>query len=227
MSSTRRVVQLLLGLLAYSLSMALLLHAGQGGMPWDVLHQGIVRRTGLPFGVVVGGMSVLALLAWIPLRQRPGIGTVANVVVITVTIDPVLALVERVVPDPGVAAGIALAVGGIVLNGLATSAYLGVRLGPGPRDGLMTGLVGRTGWSVRVVRTFIEVVVVSAGWVLGGTLGWATLAYALGVGPIVQTTARWFAPRGLVAPPSERAAARVPAAAGSRPDEGGMPGSGR
>ncbi len=227
MSSPRRAVQLLLGLLAYSLSMALLLHAGQGGMPWDVLHQGIVRRTDLPFGVVVGAMSVLALLAWIPLRQRPGVGTVANVVVITVTIDPALALVKRLVPDPGLAAGVALAVGGILLNGLATSAYLGVRLGPGPRDGLMTGLVGRTGWSVRVVRTLIEVVVVAAGWALGGTLGWATLAYALGVGPVVQATARWFAPRGFVVASTDRSAARVPAAAGSRPDEGGVPGPGR
>src|SRR6478609_9745254 len=155
MSPTRRIVQLLLGLLGYALSMAMLIHAGQGGMPWDVLHQGVVRRTGLPFGVVVGSLSVLALLAWIPLKQRPGIGTVAIVL------------------------------GGIVLNGLATSAYLGVRLGPGPRDGLMTGLVARTGWSVRVVRTLIEVVVVSLGWALGGTLGWATIAYALGVGPSV------------------------------------------
>jgi uncharacterized membrane protein YczE len=197
MSPTRRTTQLLLGLLGYALSMAMLLHAGQGGMPWDVLHQGIVRRTGLPFGVVVASLSALALLAWIPLRQRPGWGTLANVVVIGVTIDPALALVERAVPAPDVAASVALAVGGIVLNGLATSAYLGVRLGPGPRDGLMTGLVARTGRSVRLVRTSIEVVVVVLGWALGGTLGWATLAYALAVGPVVQATARWFAPRVL------------------------------
>lgn len=241
MSPTRRTAQLLLGLLGYALSMAMLIHAGQGGMPWDVLHQGVVRRTGLPFGVVVGSLSVLALLAWIPLRQRPGIGTVANVVVITLTIDPAIALVTRLVPDPGVAASVALAVGGIVLNGLATAAYLGVRLGPGPRDGLMTGLVARTGWSVRLVRTLLEVVVVTLGWALGGTLGWATVAYALAVGPIVQLTARWFAPRGLVAAAAPEAAADVeaasdvetmsrepvPATAGPRPDEGGMPASGR
>ncbi|WP_237843031.1 YczE/YyaS/YitT family protein [Cellulosimicrobium cellulans] len=239
MSPTRRAVQLLLGLLAYAFSMALLIHAGQGGMPWDVLHQGVVRRTGLPFGVVVGSLSVLALLAWIPLRQRPGIGTIANVVVITLTIDPAIALVTRLVPDPGVAASVALAVGGIVLNGLATSAYLGVRLGPGPRDGLMTGLVARTGWSVRLVRTLIEVVVVSVGWVLGGTLGWATIAYALGVGPIVQLTARRFAPRGLADHRPARARVRrrthvrteprepVAATTGPRPGEGGMPEPGR
>jgi uncharacterized membrane protein YczE len=210
MSPTRRTAQLILGLLAYALSMALLLHAGQGGMPWDVLHQGIVRRTGLPFGVVVVSLSALALLAWIPLRQRPGWGTLANVVVIGVTIDPALALVERAVPSPGVGASVALAVGGVVLNGLATSAYLGVRLGPGPRDGLMTGLVARTGRSVRVVRTSIEVVVVALGWALGGTLGWATLAYALGVGVVVQATARWFAPRGLVTAPRGRRRAGHP-----------------
>lgn len=197
MSPFRRAPQLVLGLLAYSLSMAMLLHAGQGGMPWDVLHQGIVLRTGLPFGAVVGGLSLLALLAWIPLRQRPGIGTVANVVVITATIDPAIALVTRLLPDPGVATSIGLAVGGIVLNGLATAAYLGVRLGPGPRDGLMTGLVARTGRSVRLVRTTIEVVLVVVGWALGGTLGWATLAYAVAVGPIVQVSARWFAPRAV------------------------------
>lgn len=202
MSPTRRTLQLFLGLLGYASSMAMLLHAGQGGMPWDVLHQGIVRRTGLPFGVVVVTLSALALLAWIPLRQRPGWGTLANVVVIGLAIDPALALVELLAPAPGVAASVALAVGGVLLNGLATSAYLGVRLGPGPRDGLMTGLVARTGRSVRVVRTAIEVVVVAVGWALGGTLGWATLLYALGVGPVVQATARWFAPRRPLAAPS-------------------------
>ncbi|WP_075828066.1 YitT family protein [Cellulosimicrobium sp. CUA-896] len=227
MSPTRRIVQLLLGLLGYALSMALLLHAGQGGMPWDVLHQGIVRRTGLPFGVVVVALSALALLAWVPLRQRPGWGTLANVVVIGVTIDPALALVERLAPTPGVGASVALALGGVVLNGLATSAYLGVRLGPGPRDGLMTGLVARTGRSVRLVRTSIEVVVVALGWALGGTLGWATLAYALGVGPVVQATARWFAPRGLVTDPHASGTASPGAATPGRlVVEGAAPGAG-
>ncbi|MCB7135497.1 membrane protein YczE [Cellulosimicrobium marinum] len=195
MSPTRRTAQLFLGLLAYALSMALLLHAGQGGMPWDVLHQGVVRRTGLPYGVVVASLSAVALAAWVPLRQRPGWGTLANVVVIGVTIDPALALVEHLVPTPAPAVAVAMALAGVLLNGLATSAYLGVRLGPGPRDGLMTGLVARTGRPVRLVRTVIEVVVVSLGWALGGTLGWATVVYALGVGPVVQATARWFAPR--------------------------------
>ena len=190
MSPTRRTVQLLLGLLGYALSMALLIHAGQGGMPWDVLHQGVVRRTGLPFGVVVGSLSVLALLAWIPLRQRPGIGTGATVVVSTLTFAPAIARGTRRGPAPGVAASVALAVGGIVLNGLATAAYLGVRLGPGPRDGLMTGLVARTGWSVRLVRTLLEVVVVTLGWALGRPLGWASDADARAVAPSAATINR-------------------------------------
>ncbi|AEG44589.1 YitT family protein [Isoptericola variabilis] len=197
MSPTRRVLQLLLGLLAFAWSMAMLLHAGMGGMPWDVLHQGVVRSTGLPFGVVVAATSVLVLLAWIPLRQRPGVGTVANVVVIAAAIGPSLAALGALLPEPGVVTRVALVVGGIVLNGVATAAYVGVRLGPGPRDGLLTGLVARTGWSVRLVKTLIELVVVLAGWALGGTLGWATIAYAFGVGPVVQASVRWLAPTGL------------------------------
>lgn len=197
MSQTRRAVQLLLGLLAFAWSMAMLLHAGMGGMPWDVLHQGVVRTTGLPFGVVVAATSVLVLLAWIPLRQRPGVGTVANVVVIAAAIGPSISALGVLLPSPGLGARVALALGGIVLNGVATAAYVGVRLGPGPRDGLLTGLVARTGWSVRLVKTLIELAVVLVGWALGGTLGWATIAYAFGVGPVVQASVRWFAPTGL------------------------------
>jgi len=187
----RRGAQLVLGLLGYTWSMAMLLHAGQGGTPWDVLHQGVVRATGLGFGTVVAVTSVLVLLAWVPLRQRPGIGTVANVVVISLAVGPCLAAMAWLVPDPGPVAGVALALGGIVLNGVATAAYIGVRLAPGPRDGLMTGLVQRTGWSVRLVKTGIEVSVVLVGVLLGGTFGWATVAYAFGVGPVVQATVRW------------------------------------
>ncbi|WP_402464730.1 membrane protein YczE [Isoptericola aurantiacus] len=210
LSPWRRAVQLVLGLLAYTGSMAMLLHAGQGAMPWDVLSQGIVRTTGWSFGTTVALTSVVVLAAWVPLRQRPGIGTVANVVIIAVAIGPALALTERVAPSPGPVTGAALAVGGIVLNGVATAAYVGVRLGPGPRDGLLTGLVARTAWSVRAVKTGIEVAVVAAGWLLGGTLGWATVAYALGVGVVVQAAARrrWLVPDGLGA----RVPVRVPPA---------------
>ena len=123
------------------------------------------------------------LLAWIPLRQRPGLGTVSNVVVIGVAVDATLA----VVPAPGdLALRVGLLVGGVLLNAVATAAYIGVHLGPGPRDGLMTGLVRRTGGSVRLVRTSIEVAVVITGWLLGGTLGLGTVVYALAIGPLVQ-----------------------------------------
>lgn len=198
----RRGAQLLVGLVLYALSIALLVHAGQGSMPWDVLTQGVVRRTGLSFGTVTLAVSVVVLLCWWPLRQRPGIGTVANVLVIGVLVDPALAVLAPVPTPLPVAVG--LAVLGIVLNALATGLYVGARLGPGPRDGLMTGLVARTGRSVRLVRTTIEVVVVSAGWLLGGTVGWATLAYALGVGPLAQVFLRALTVPGTRA---ERAAA--------------------
>ncbi|WP_418276633.1 YczE/YyaS/YitT family protein [Isoptericola jiangsuensis] len=206
MGGRRRGVQLVLGLLAFTLSMAMMLHAGRGGTPWDVLHQGVVRTTGWSFGVTVAVSSVLVLCAWAPLRQRPGIGTLANVVVIALTIEPCLALVAAVVPDPGPVAAVVLACGGIVLNGVATAAYVGVHLGPGPRDGLLTGIVARSGWSVRLVKTGIEVTVVVLGWALGGTLGWATVAYALGVGVVVQTTTRWrwLVPAGLTVSPPTR-----------------------
>ncbi|WP_343035453.1 hypothetical protein [Cellulomonas septica] len=188
----RRLVQLFAGVVLYAVSIALVVHAGQGSMPWDVLTQGIAHRTGLSFGTITLLTSVAVLLCWWPLRQRPGIGTVANVLVIGLLVDPVLALLDRL-PDPlPLAAAIALAVTGIVLNGVATGLYVGARLGPGPRDGLMTGLVARTGKSVRLVRTTIEVAVVSVGWLLGGTVGWATLAYALGVGPLAQVFLRLF-----------------------------------
>jgi len=180
----RRGVQLLVGLVLYAASIAMLVDAGLGSMPWDVLTQGIVLRTDLSFGVVTLLTGLVVLACWIPLRQRPGVGTVANVVVISALVDPFLALVDGL-PD-AIGVRIALAASGIVLNGLATGLYVGARLGPGPRDGLMTGLVRRTGRSVRLVRTTIEVTVVSVGWLLGGTVGFATLAYALAIGPLVH-----------------------------------------
>lgn len=180
----RRAVQLLTGLVLYAASIAMLVDAGLGSMPWDVLTQGIVLRTGLSFGFVTLLVGLVVLACWIPLRQRPGVGTVANVVVISVLVDPFLALLDALPDALGVR--IALAASGIVLNGLATGLYVGARLGPGPRDGLMTGLVRRTGRSVRLVRTSIEVTVVSVGWALGGTVGFATLAYALAIGPLVH-----------------------------------------
>ena len=179
----RRLVQLYGGLVLYGLSMALLVRSGLGVMPWDVLHQGLARQLGWSLGVVTIVVGALVLLAWIPLRERPGLGTVSNVVVIGLALDAALA----VLPEPtSLPLRIALVPTGILLNAVATAAYIGVRLGPGPRDGLMTGLVRRTGRSVRLVRTSIEVAVVALGWLLGGTLGVATVLYALAIGPLVH-----------------------------------------
>lgn len=203
-SGARRGVQLVVGLVLYAASIALLAHAGLGTMPWDVLGQGLARRLDWSLGTATVVLSVVVLACWVPLRQRPGVGTVANVVVIGALIDPFLALL-RLLPDPLPTAGaIALAVTGIGLNGVATSCYIGARLGPGPRDGLMTGLVGRTGRPVRLVRGGIEVVVVLTGFLLGGTLGPATLAYALVIGPIVHhLLPRFTVPVPPVAPAAE------------------------
>lgn len=181
-----RVVQLAVGLVAYAISMALMVRAGLGAMPWDVLHQGLAAHTGASFGVVTAATGAAVLACWLPLRQRPGLGTLANVVVISAAVNPALALLDRFEDPLPIAARAAMLAAGIVLNALATALYVGAGMGPGPRDGLMTGLVARTGWPLRAVRTGIEVCVVAAGWLLGGTAGVGTLAYALAVGPLVH-----------------------------------------
>jgi uncharacterized membrane protein YczE len=180
---TRRLVQLYVSLVLYGVSMAMMIRSGLGNMPWDVLHQGLAERLGIPFGVVIVIVSALVLLAWWPLHERPGLGTISNIAVIGLVIDPALAII----PETGsLAARVALAVTGVVLNGAATAAYIGVHFGPGPRDGLMTGLVRVTGASVRLVRTAIEISVVVTGFLLGGTLGAITVLYALAIGPLTQ-----------------------------------------
>jgi uncharacterized membrane protein YczE len=191
----RRLVQLYAGLALYGVSIAALVLADLGVMPWDVLHQGLARQLGWSLGTVIIVVGVLVLLAWIPLRERPGIGTVSNVVVVGLVADALLGLTD---PPSSLAVRIALAAGGIVCNAVATAAYVGVRLGPGPRDGLMTGLVRRTGRKVGPVRTTIEVVVVLSGWLLGGTLGVVTVVYALVIGPLVQVL---LPPFGVLPPP--------------------------
>jgi uncharacterized membrane protein YczE len=189
----RRLAQLYAGLVLYGFSMALLVRSELGVMPWDVLHQGIARTVGGTLGVITIVVGALVLLLWIPLRERPGLGTVSNVFVIGVSVDASLWALPHV--DDMLLQG-ALVVAGIVLNAVATAAYIGVRMGPGPRDGLMTGLVRRTGRPVRLVRTGIEVAVVLSGFLLGGTLGVATVLYALLIGPLVQP----LLPRLTVAP---------------------------
>jgi len=206
----RRLPQLLGGLALYGTSMAMQIRATLGLNPWDVLHEGLTRQTPLGFGLVTAITGVVVLLLWIPLRQRPGIGTVANVLVIAVSVDVALALLP--VPD-GLVARIALMVGGIVLNGVASAAYVGARLGPGPRDGLMTGLAARTGRSLRLVRTGIEITVLAAGWLLGGTVGVGTVLYALAIGPLTQAFLPFLVMRepGVSAPRRRRPAPRPPA----------------
>ncbi|MGA5107763.1 YczE/YyaS/YitT family protein [Streptomyces cellulosae] len=186
----RRLFQLYAGLALYGASSALLVRSGLGLEPWNVLHQGLSERTGLSMGVVLTALGALILLLWIPLRQRPGLGTVSNVLVIGVAMDATLA----VVPDAhNMAVRVALTVSGIVLNGAATGLYIAARFGPGPRDGLMTGLNRRTGVSVRLVRTAIEITVVVTGFLLGGTVGVGTLLYAVAIGPFAQLFLRVFA----------------------------------
>lgn len=179
----RRLTQLMVGLVLYGLSMAMMIRGALGLNPWDVFHSGVASRLPLTFGQVVIVTGLAVLLLWIPLRQMPGLGTVANAVVIGLATDAALAVMAA--PD-GLAPRIGLLVGGVVLNGLATALYIGSQFGPGPRDGLMTGLVRRTGWSVRLVRTTLEVSVVLAGWLLGGVAGLGTVVYALAIGPLVQ-----------------------------------------
>ena len=187
-----RLLRLYAGLVLFGVSVALMLVSGLGLDPWDVLHQGVALRTGVRIGWVVIATSVLVLLLWIPLRQRPGIGTVSNVVVVGLVVDAALA----VLPVPGaLVTRIVLLVAGIVLNGVATGLYVGAGLGPGPRDGLMTGLAAR-GHSIRVMRTTIEVGVLAIGWLLGGTVGVGTVLYAVSIGPL----AHYFIPRLSVGP---------------------------
>lgn len=179
----RRLVQLQLGLVLYGASLACMVLAELGLDPWDVLHQGLSERIGLSFGTVVILVGALVLTLWIPLRQRPGIGTVSNVLVIGLAADATLAVLAT--PDPSIARWGLLALG-VLANAVATAAYIGAGLGPGPRDGLMTGWVARTGANVRQTRTAIELTVLAAGWLLGGTVGIGTVLYAVSIGPLVH-----------------------------------------
>ncbi|MFI5758796.1 YitT family protein [Streptomyces sp. NPDC051569] len=186
----RRLAQLYAGLALYGVSAALLVRAGLGLEPWGVLHQGLAGLTGLSMGVVSIAVGAAVLLLWIPLRQRPGLGTVSNVVAVGIALDAALATI----PDGrGTAVRAAMLGTGIVLNGAATGLYIAARFGPGPRDGLMTAVHRLTGRSVRLVRTAIELTVVATGFTLGGTVGIGTVAYALAIGPLAQLFLRVFA----------------------------------
>ena len=179
----RRLGQLYLGLVLYGVSAAMQVQAGLGLDPWDVLHQGIARKLDHEIGTVSIAVGALVLLLWIPLRQRPGLGTVSNVLVVGLAMNATLAVLP--VQSGGVAR-VALLAGAVLLCGVATGMYIGASFGPGPRDGLMTGLARVTGGSIRLVRTGIELTVLAAGWVLGGTVGIGTVAFALAIGPLAQ-----------------------------------------
>ena len=187
-----RFPQLIGGLLLYGASLALMVRGDLGLSPWSVLDQGISERLGVSMGMASAVVGVAVLLSWLPLRQRPGVGTVANVLLIAVAVDATLALLP---PVETLGIRVPLLIAGVVLNALATATYVGARLGPGPRDGLMTGLHARTGGSVRLVRTSIEVCVLVVGWSLGGTAGLGTVLYAVAIGPLTQACLRFTAVR--------------------------------
>ena len=184
-----RLVQLYAGLLVYGVSSSLLVLAGLGLDPWDVFHQGLSRTFGLSIGTWTIIVGVVVLLFWIPLRQRPGIGTLSNVVLIGLTMNLILGHVH---PPHALGVRIACLVCGVLLNGVATGAYIGAGFGPGPRDGLMTGFAAR-GHSIRIVRTSIELGVLGTGWLLGGTVGVGTVVYALAIGPLAHVFVPLFA----------------------------------
>lgn len=201
----RRLAQLYVGLVLFGVSMALLVRSELGNMPWDVFHQGLVRQLGGTIGTWSIVVGALVLLLWVPLRERPGLGTVSNVVLVGVSVDATLAVMP---PFEQLPLQLAAMASGIVLNAVATALYVGARFGPGPRDGLMTGLVRRTGWSVRRVKTIIELAVVVIGFAMGGRLGPGTVAYVLTIGLLCQVFMHRLAvPAGRVPPGAEGAPA--------------------
>jgi uncharacterized membrane protein YczE len=185
----RRLPQLYVGLFLYGVSLALMVRGALGLAPWDVLHSGFVRHVPMTLGQAVVLFSFVVLVLWIPLREMPGLGTISNAVVVGLSADATLAVLDR--PD-AIASRLGLMVGGVLLCGLASALYIGAQLGRGPRDGLMTGLARRTGWSLRLVRTGLEVSVVVIGLLLGGVLGVGTVVYALAIGPLTQLMLPWF-----------------------------------
>jgi uncharacterized membrane protein YczE len=188
-SLARRLPQLFVGLFLYGVSLALMVRGALGLAPWDVLHSGFIRHVPMTLGQAVVLFSFVVLVLWIPLREMPGLGTISNALVVGISADATLAVLSQ--PD-SFTARIALMVGGVALCGLASALYLGAQLGRGPRDGLMTGLSRRTGLSLRLVRTGLEVAVVVIGLLLGGKLGVGTVAYALAIGPLTQLMLPWL-----------------------------------
>lgn len=203
----RRLVQLVVGLAIYGASMAMIVRAALGVIPWDVLHTGLIRHVPVSFGQMSIMVALVVLLLWIPMRQMPGLGTIANAILVGIAADITLAIVPAV---DALAARGALLAGGIVLNGMATAMYIGSQLGAGPRDGFMTGLSRITGRSIRFVRTAIEVAVVALGWALGGAVGLGTVLYAVAIGPLAQLMLPWFTVKLRLPVPTSEAAGAPP-----------------
>ena len=197
LTTTRRIIQLALGLFLYGIAISLIVRAAIGVAPWDVLSQGVVKQTGLSFGFVTVALSVVVLLLWIPIKQKPGIGTVLNALFVGPSAEVGLAILP--VPDSLVMQVVFFA-GGLALLAVATGLYIGARFGPGPRDGLMTGIHRKFGWKIWIVRTAIEVTVLSIGWLLGGNVGIGTVAFALLIGPMVNITMPFFLVPAAVTP---------------------------
>lgn len=195
----RRLVQLYIGLGLYGLSTAMFIRPDLGVDPWDVFHLGVALQLGMTIGTVIILTGAAVLLLWIPLRQLPGLGTISNVICIGLAADASMALIPELTSLP---IRIALLVAGIVVNALATGMYIGAGFGAGPRDGLMTGMHSRFGWSIRVVRTVIEVSVLVIGIALGGTFGVGTVLYALSIGPLIQLCMPWFRQKPRVGKPA-------------------------
>ena len=191
-----RLPRLLLGLVAFGVGVAIMVVAGLGLSPWEALHQGIATRTGLRIGTVSILLGIPILLAWWPLGERPGLGTVLNVLLVGTSTNVALDLLPPVTGIPAQLATLAL---GLLVIALGSALYLSADLGPGPRDGLMTGLHHRFGWSIRRARTVVEVAVVGIGFLLGGTVGLGTVAFALGIGPLLQVMLRVIDRDGRVA----------------------------
>ncbi|WP_151994888.1 membrane protein YczE [Buttiauxella massiliensis] len=185
----RRLLQLYTGLVLYGVSTAMFVRANLGADPWNVFHLGVARIFSLNIGMVMIVVGALVLLLWIPLRQKPGLGTISNVIVLGLAADAALALMP---PIESLVARSFLLFAAILVNAIATGMYIGAGFGSGPRDGLMTGINARTGWSLRSVRTAIELTVLLAGWLMGGTFGVGTVLYALAIGPLIQICLPWF-----------------------------------
>lgn len=183
-----RLAHMMVGLTGFGLSLAMMLRSGLGGAPWDVLHAALADRLGASVGSLSIAVSFLVLLAFIPLRQQVGIGTVANAVWVGVSLDIGMAILPRAA---GIPAAVAMMVAAVVINGISAAIYIGAQLGPGARDGLMTGLSRALSRPVGPIRICLEVAVLATGWLLGGPVGVGTLVYALGLGPVIQLALPW------------------------------------